>query len=139
MSEDRSPISRDPWELELDRLIGHPNGAHTQPTIVQAQDWYKNVTAYMIQTVKWEKGDVVFLTLVNGTKSERFILPPSVLAAIDRQRAAVTTMVRRRHGQRLAESQKAAGRVHGFTPEMRAKAARTRAAKAERKRKRASR
>ena len=57
-------------------------------------------------------------------------LPPEVLAVVGRQQDSVTTQVRRRHGQRLAEQRKADGYVAGFSPAMRAKALATRKAKA---------
>src|SRR5262245_31131906 len=140
MANEDSPLPRDAWELALAKLTGLPNGAHTPPSMVQSVDFYGNVTAFMVQTVKWDEGTTVFLTQVNGAKSERFILPPKVLAVIARQQAAVRASVRRRHGQRLAESQKAAGRrPPGFTPEAREKAQATRRANAERKRRRSTR
>lgn len=132
--EPRSSIlPTDPFELALSNLIGLPNGAHTAPTVVQALDFYGNVSRYIIQTVKWEKGNTVFLTQVNtsGVPATNVMLPPEVLAVINRQQDSTTTMVRRRHGQRLAEERKANGSMPGgFTPEMRKKAAATRKAKA---------
>jgi len=132
---DESPRSAilptDPFELALSNLMGLPNGAHTQPTVVQALDFYGNVSRYIVQTVKWEKGNSVFVTQVQGGGvAVNMMLPPSVMAVITRQSDAVTHQVRRRHGKRLAEEAQANGRVVGFTPEMRAKALATRKAKA---------
>ena len=99
----------DAFDLLLSSMIGLPNGAHTQPTVVQAMDFYGNVTSYMIQTVRTEEGVTAFVTQVNAQGSVRYILPLAVLSVIDRQRGAITTKLRRRHGRRLAEERKAAG------------------------------
>lgn len=132
MNEHTTKLPSDAFDLLLSRLIGLPNGAHVQPTVVQAVDFYGNTTSYMVQTVKTDEGPTVFITQVNASGSARFIIPPDVLRVIDRQRDATLTMIRRRHGQRLAET--SGGRVGGFTPEMRAKALATRKARAEAKR-----
>jgi hypothetical protein len=124
-------LPTDPFELALADKLGHPDGAHTQPSVVQAVDFYGNATAFIVQTVKWAEGTTVFVTQVNAAGSARFALPPKVVQLMLRQQDAVTTIVRRRHGRRLAEEQKANGRVMGFTPAMRAKALATRKAKAQ--------
>lgn len=111
----------DPFDKLLSSMIGLPNGAHTQPTVIQAIDFYGNTTSYMIQTVRTDEGVTAFVTLVNASGSVRTILPQSVLMAIDRQRAAITTKLRRRHGKRLAEERKAAGIEPGFMKKKRAK------------------
>lgn len=104
----------DPFDKLLSGMIGLPNGAHTQPTVVQAIDFYGNTTSFMIQTVRTEEGVTAFVTQVNAQGSVRSILPQNVLAVIDRQRAAITTKLRRRHGKRIAEERMAAGHVPGF-------------------------
>jgi hypothetical protein len=101
----------DPFDRLLSSSLGLPNGAHTAPTVVQAADFYGNVTSYMIQTVRTDEGVTAFVTQVNAAGSQRYILPQSVLATIDRQRDSITTQLRRRHGRRIAEERKAAGVV----------------------------
>lgn len=104
----------DPFDRMLSDLIGLPNGAHTLPSVTQSIDFYGNSTAYMIQTVRTEEGVTAFVTQVNAAGSVRYILPSKVLAAIDRQRDALTTKLRRRHGRRIAEERKARGLKPGF-------------------------
>ncbi len=130
-------LPTDQFDKLLSRLIGLPNGAHTQPTVVQAVDFYGNTTSYMVQTARTEEGPTVFLTQVNASGSARFILPPAVLRLIDRQRDTATTQIRRRHGKRLAEER--GGTFGGFTPEMRAKGLETRRRKAAAKARKAAR
>jgi len=123
MNEDReitASRTTDPFDKLLSSMIGLPNGAHTQPTVIQAIDFYGNTTSYMIQTVRTDEGVTAFVTLVNAQGSVRTILPQSVLLAIDRQRAAITTKLRRRHGKRLAEERAAAGIAPGFMKKKRA-------------------
>lgn len=110
--------TNDPFDLLLSSMIGLPNGAHTQPSVVQHIDFYGNTTSYMIQTAKTDEGVTAFVTQVNAQGSVRYILPQSVLAVIDRQRDSLTTQIRRRHGKRIAEARKARGEQPGF---MRAK------------------
>lgn len=123
-------IPTDHFDQMLSRLIGLPNGGHTQPSVVQAIDFYGNTTSYMIQTVRTDDGPTVFVTQVSASGSQRYILPAAVIRTIDRQRDSVTTQIRRRHGRRLAEER---GPALGFTPEMRAKGLATRRAKAAKK------
>lgn len=133
MADDRSTVlPADFFDQSLARLIGLPNGAHTQPTVVQAVDFYGNTTSYMVQTVKTDEGPSIFVTIVNAANSARFILPPAVIRVIDRQRHSTTKTIRRRHGQRVAAAR---GNVNPFTPEMREKARQTRQRNAAKRRK----
>ena len=107
-------VTKDPFDLLLSSMIGLPNGAHTQPSVVQHIDFYGNTTSYMIQTVRTDEGVTSFVTQVNAQGSVRYVLPQSVLAVLDRQRDALTTKIRRRHGKRIAEERKAQGLKPGF-------------------------
>jgi hypothetical protein len=129
--EERSKIlPTDPFDIALHEKMGLTNGAHSHQHTVQTIDPYGNSTTHIVQTVKTEIGEWVFLQQADAQGLRRFILPPKVLALIDRQRDYTVTLVRRRHGRRLAEE-----RGNPFTPEMRAKARETRRRNAARKRK----
>lgn len=114
-------LPTDTFDKLLSRLIGLPNGAHVQPAVIQSIDFYGNTTAFMIQTVRTEEGTTSFVTQVNALGSVRYILPPHVLAALDRQRDALTTKIRRRHGKRIAEERKLAGLQPGFMKKRKAR------------------
>ncbi len=116
MNEHKATVAlpSDTFDKLLSSLLGLPNGAHTQPAVVQSIDFYGNTTAFMIQTVRTDEGVTAFVTQVNATGSVRYIMPQNVLATIDRQRAALTHKIRRRHGKRIAEERKAAGLKPGF-------------------------
>ena len=130
MSEPSSVLPQDKQDKTLARLMGLPNGAHTQPAVAQVIDYYGNKTNYTVQTVRWDEGNTVFIEEMSAEGPKRYMLPPKVLTLIGRQADAVTRMVMRRHGLRLAEQRKAEGWVPQFTPEMRAKALKTRREKA---------
>src|SRR4030095_4977360 len=78
-------LPTDPFEIALADKLGHPGGAHTQPAVVQAVDLSGNATSYIIQTVKWDEGNTVFITQVNAGGSARFMLPPKAMAVVNRQ------------------------------------------------------
>ena len=107
-------LPSDSFDKLLSRMVGLPNGAHTQPSVVQSIDFYGNTTSFMIQTVRTDEGVTSFVTQVNANGSARYILPSNVLSALGRQRDALSTKIRRRHGKRIAEERKAAGLEPGF-------------------------
>jgi hypothetical protein len=107
-------LPTDAFDKLLSRLIGLPNGAHARPTVVQSIDFYGNATSYIVQTVKTEEGTTAFVEQISASGSARYILPPAVLGALDRQRDSLTTKIRRRHGKRIAEERAAAGIQPGF-------------------------
>jgi hypothetical protein len=120
--------------MTLSKLIGLPNGAHTEARTVQVLDDYGNSTTHVVQTIKTDEGEWVFIQQASAREGyRRFILAPRVLALIDRQRQSTQTQVRRRHGKRLAAERRAAGVVNPFTAESRAKALATRKRNARKK------
>lgn len=117
MSRDHKPtefLPTDPFDKLLSSMIGLPNGAHTPPSVIQHIDFYGHTTSYMIQTVRTDEGVTAFVTQVDAQGSKRYILPKSVLDVINRQRDAITTQLRRRHGRRIAEERAARGEQPGF-------------------------
>lgn len=106
--------TQDSFDRLLSSMIGLPGGAHTKLAAVQHIDFYGHGTTYNIQSVKTEEGVTTFVTQVDANGSVRFILPTRVLAAIDRQRKALTKQVRSRNGRRIAEERAAAGEQPGF-------------------------
>jgi hypothetical protein len=107
-------LPTDPFDKLLSSMVGLPNGAHCAPAVVQAIDFYGHTTSFMIQTVRTDEGVIAFVTQVNAQGSQRYILPQHVLQTIDRQRDSISTQIRRRHGRRIAEERKAAGKLPGF-------------------------
>lgn len=113
--EERSELlPRDRFEDSLSRLVGLPGGAHLQPSVVQCMDFYGRSSDWMVQTVKTDEGDHVFLTCITSEGVTRLAVPSRVMATIDRQRATLTTKVRRRNGKRIAEERAARGEQPAF-------------------------
>ena len=106
--------TQDPFDRLLDSLSGLPGGASTKLAALQHKDFYGRTTTYNIQSVKTEDGVTTFVTQGDQDGQVRYILPPKVLATIDRQRSSLTKQVRRRHGKRIAEERMAAGIKPGF-------------------------
>lgn len=107
-------LTQDAFDKMLSRLMGLPGGAHTKPAAVQAIDFYGHATSFIVQTVKTDEGETAFVSVVNASGSVRFVLPPRVLATIDRQRKSLSKQVRSRNGRRIAEERAAAGIKPGF-------------------------
>ena len=106
--------TQDPFDRLLDSLTGLPGGASTKLAAVQHSDFYGHTTTYNIESIKTEEGVTAFVTQGDANGQVRYILPPSVLATIDRQRVSLTKQVRRRNGKRIAEERMAAGIKPGF-------------------------
>lgn len=107
-------LTRDPFDRLQQSMEGLPNGATTKLAAVQHTDFYGHTTTYNIRSFKTEDGVTAFVTQGDASGQVRFILPPKVLATIDRQRKSLTKQVRSRHGKRLMEERMAAGEVPGF-------------------------
>jgi hypothetical protein len=135
---DSGLLSKDPFDVLLHSLVGRPNGAHVPPSTVQHISDYRHVTAYSVQTVRTELGATIFIEQTSAAGFARYILPPKVLALMDRQRETATAQIRRRHGRRLAEERGLNGRSP-FTPEMREKAAAARKRNAAKRKKKGGR
>ena len=106
--------TQDEYDRLLASTVGLPNGAHIKPKVVQHIDFYGNGTTYNVQTVRTDEGVTVFIAQQNSQGAVRYILPPAVLAMIDRQRKSISTQVRRRNGKRIAEERAASGLKPGF-------------------------
>ena len=106
--------TQDPFDRLLSSLTGLPGGASTKLAAVQHSDFYGHTTTYNIRSVKTDEGVTTFVIVSDANGQARFILPPSALAVIDRQRKSLTKQVRSRNGKRIAEERMAAGIKPGF-------------------------
>ena len=120
---EQSPLPTDRYDQQLARLTGLPNGAQVAPVVVQTVDFYGRSTDWIVQTVKTDEGDTIFLKSIDADQTVRLVIPARVLATIDRQRQTLTSKVRRRHGRRLADERKQRGEQPAF---LKAKAAKRR-------------
>lgn len=71
---------------------------------------------FVVQTLKHrERGDYVFLEIVEGAGATRVVLTPEVTAAIARQRDALSKRARSKAARQVAEDRRARGLKPGFT------------------------
>jgi hypothetical protein len=117
---ERSPEMPDPYDRLLGALHGLPDVESTkQTTMLVVEPLLGNSITYIVQTYRQaERGDTVFVQIVDKVGSVRIALPPKVANVIARQRDRLTKAIRKRTAKRLAQERKEAGIKPGF---MRAK------------------
>lgn len=99
--DQQSPLPSDAFSFELGRVLNNPSETHTRESTITARDFYGNTASYIVQTVRTEdSGDTVFIQRISQAGSWREVLPPTVIAAIVRQRDQLSTKNRRRGAQR---------------------------------------
>lgn len=101
-----------------DRAYGQAQGfLHTRPSTLTATNLLGigGVRSYVVQTFRLpEAGDSVFIQIAGPEGLQRVHLPPSVTAAIARQRESLTAQTRSRAAKERAQADKAAGKIPGF-------------------------
>ena len=111
---DENKVSQ--YDKMISALEGLPDVTKTQPTTLRVVTPLIGASqTFIVQTVRQrEVGDHVFLEIVSGEGAIRVVLPPKVSDAIARQRDALVTKVRRKHGKRIAAERAARGEQPGF-------------------------
>jgi hypothetical protein len=123
----------DAYDRLLGALHGLPDVTRTRETTIRTVPplGIGGSQVFILQTYRQrEVGDTCFLECVGAGGAVRLVLPPSVTAAIARQRDALTSKVRRKTAKASALDRKARGIAPGFLKIARtAKRGRKRAAK----------
>lgn len=118
MNEDeRTDAMPDPFDRMLGQLEGLPDVLRTRPTNVQDVPplGVGGSNTFIVQSVRQkDRGDIVFLQVVNRTGTTRIVIPTKVANLIARQRESLQRMARRKAGKERAENDKALGIVPGF-------------------------
>jgi hypothetical protein len=105
----------DHFDLTLGRLHDLPGAVQTsQATVQTILPLVGRAITYIVQTIRWDEGETVFLQALGAEQSLRLVLPPAVTRIIARQAAAASQTLRKRHGRRLAAERKAQGIQPGF-------------------------
>jgi len=130
-----SDSGQDNFDHQLGQLHKLPEAAQTRPATVRSTDIVSSET-FIIQTVRFDKGDYLFVEHVAKNRTTRIVFPPHVTEVIARQRDAVAYLAKRKQGQRLAETQQdAPARPNPLLdPKVRAKALAARKLKAAKRR-----
>jgi len=78
-------------------------------TIRQVQFLVGDVLTYLVETIRHEGGDTIFIEVTSKDGTIRVVLPPKVANTIARQRDALTKKTRQRVGREQAAERKAQG------------------------------
>jgi len=105
---------------EYDRLMGQFNGLpgsqQTRPSIVRSSQFTGETETWIITTFRRSDDEGaetwVFLEHVNAAGSQRFVLPPKVVATVQKQHEALVRRARRSSAKAAAQTRKA----NGVTP-----------------------
>ena len=104
-------------KTKFDRIYGGllDVSLKTSPTTIKAvQPITGESETWIIQTLRHEDGDTVFIEHIDGAGVVREALPPKVIAAIVRHRDSLTTRSRSIRGKASIAARQAAGEVIGF-------------------------
>lgn len=112
MTEQNGP---DKFDRIIGSLHGLPDVRNTRPsTVTTVLPILGHSQTFVVQTYRDERGDTIFLQMVDAEGRARIVVPPAVADAIARQRDALTTMSRRAAGRRTAEARAARGEKPAF-------------------------
>ena len=78
-------------------------------TVRSVQFLVGNVLTYLVETIRHEDGDTIFVEVASKDGHTRVVLPPKVANTIARQRDALTKRTRQRIGREQASLRKAQG------------------------------
>jgi len=106
---DDQHLPTDEYSQTLRRVLDNPSSIHTRPTTIQAVTFLGQSETWIVQTVRADNRDTVFVQHVAAEGSERLVLPPSVTGAIARQRDALAGVLRRKAARQAAETRKQRG------------------------------
>ena len=107
----------DIYDRQLASLQGVPDVVKSSPSTVRVVPTLGigGSQTFLVQTYKHrERGDFIFLEVVEGERAIRLALPPEIAAVIARQREALITRARSRRAKAAAEDRKRRGLRLGF-------------------------
>jgi hypothetical protein len=114
MTESKMP---DAYDRQLAALHDLPDVVKTRPATIRVVPplGVGGTQVFVVQTYRQrERGDTVFLEVMDQGGSTRLVLPPTVANLIARQRDAVSVKTRRQTAKAQAEDRKARGIAPGF-------------------------
>lgn len=102
------------FDRQLGLLHGLPDVVTSRPTTVRVTSLVSTDT-YILQTVRQrDVGDTVFLECVGDGSVTRIVIPPKVIAVLDRQRNGLTDQNRKKSAKAVAAERKRLGIQPGF-------------------------
>jgi hypothetical protein len=109
--DDRPYVTLDEFDLAVESMRGRPDTVDCETTLHLCEPITgRKAMTYIVRHFRTSgEGDTLFLTVVAGEQAKKIILPPKVMAVLNRQDATLTTKLRRRQGKRQADERKARG------------------------------
>jgi len=103
-------LPTDHYSREQARLSNNPAAVSLRSgSTLSITDYYGNAETWVVNTIRVDGTDTVFLQRVNAEGGVRFVVPGEVVAAIHRQRDALTNTNRRRGARKAVETKREAG------------------------------
>ncbi len=124
METERTEQMPDLFDRMLGQLIDLPDVLRTKAANVRHVPplGVGGAQTFIVQTIRQkERGDTIFLELVNNTGTTRIVIPPKVANLIARQRDGLTRRAKIKAGRDRAANDKALGIVPGFLRKRNAK------------------
>lgn len=101
-------LPRDAFSTALRELQGNPGAVRTQSR-VDIPDLYGRSETWLIDTFRHGDKTTTLLQRMSATEPLRLVLPPAVMAALDRQGNTITRHVRRRGARQAVATKLAEG------------------------------
>jgi hypothetical protein len=106
---DETKLPTDIYALTLRRLRDNPTAIETRQSTVELTTLLGANETWVIQAVRVEGRMTVFVQFVGDDGGRRFVLPPEVVATIQRHGAGAVTKVRRRAARQAVATKREAG------------------------------
>lgn len=110
VDDDRLP--RDEFSVRLRELTDNP-GAVKASSRVDIADFYGHAETWTVDTFRHDGVETVFVQRMSATAPLRLMLPPPVMAVVNRQHDANTTKMRRRGAQQAVATRRERGDTLG--------------------------
>lgn len=99
---------KDEYSLCFNNLNDHPEKLSTRST-VHTKNLLGHFDDWIVETVRTEGEDHVFIRWINAEGGQRLVLPPAITLALARQRDSLTKRSRQRSSRRTAANMQAMG------------------------------
>jgi len=104
----------DRYSREQARLLNNPAAVTLRSgSTLSLADYYGNAETWVVNTIRVDGNDTVFLQRVNAEGGVRFVVPPEVVAAIRRQGDTLTSLSRRRGARKALDTKRENGQQIG--------------------------
>lgn len=114
MNNDRTDSSgvlpTDSYSLELHRLRSNPSAMEAKSSTIQTQTFYGHAEEWIVRTLRVDGGDTVFVRHIKHDGGGSYVIPPAVMAAVNRQQTVINGIARRRGARKAMATRIAEGK-----------------------------